>query len=380
MRAARAALLAASALVSTAAAARAPATVDVVVLSKHAPTLVLVDGGCRLPASEGGLVVRRLEVDGDAVRACTGDGGCRGAGAFTLTCRRDARLKAGALAERRYGRRLQASARSGRLRLVATVELEPYVAGVVSAELGTAPSAAQQAQAILARTYAARAVLHPRHDDAPLCDLTHCQVYAGQTKGERAKRAAAATRGRLLVDDEGHPAEVFYHSTCGGSTLSGERAWPGLAAPYLVGVSDLDEQGRPFCGESPHMAWGSEVEEAQAAEALARLLGRPVDAASAFIEPVDDDGVSFRVGDKDGAARVTGTALHGALGRVLGWSRVKSSRLSAQRAGRWWRLSGHGLGHRVGLCQYGAMARARAGQGVDEILRAYFPRLRVGDR
>lgn len=34
---------------------------------------------------------------------------------------------------------------------------------------------------------------------------------------------------------------------------------------------------------------------------------------------------------------------------------------------------GHGAGHGVGLCQWGAVGRARAGQLYGEILAAYFP-------
>jgi SpoIID/LytB domain protein len=35
-------------------------------------------------------------------------------------------------------------------------------------------------------------------------------------------------------------------------------------------------------------------------------------------------------------------------------------------------LRGGGWGHGVGMCQWGAVGRARAGQGYREILRAYF--------
>jgi SpoIID/LytB domain protein len=35
-------------------------------------------------------------------------------------------------------------------------------------------------------------------------------------------------------------------------------------------------------------------------------------------------------------------------------------------------LRGGGWGHGVGLCQWGAVGRAMAGQGYQEILRAYF--------
>jgi len=35
-------------------------------------------------------------------------------------------------------------------------------------------------------------------------------------------------------------------------------------------------------------------------------------------------------------------------------------------------ISGSGYGHGIGMCQFGAIARAKAGQKFDEILKAYY--------
>jgi stage II sporulation protein D len=43
-------------------------------------------------------------------------------------------------------------------------------------------------------------------------------------------------------------------------------------------------------------------------------------------------------------------------------------------------LDGMGSGHGVGLCQWGAVGRARAGQGYQQILGAYFPGTRLERR
>ncbi|HPB28559.1 MAG TPA: SpoIID/LytB domain-containing protein, partial [Acidobacteriota bacterium] len=70
------------------------------------------------------------------------------------------------------------------LQLVAHRPLEDYVAGVVSAELGTAaPPAALQALAAAVRTQALR--WRGRHADegCDLCDNTHCMLYQGEENG-----------------------------------------------------------------------------------------------------------------------------------------------------------------------------------------------------
>ena len=41
-------------------------------------------------------------------------------------------------------------------------------------------------------------------------------------------------------------------------------------------------------------------------------------------------------------------------------------------------FDGSGLGHGVGLCQAGALARARRGDALDAILGAYYPETTVG--
>jgi SpoIID/LytB domain protein len=43
-----------------------------------------------------------------------------------------------------------------------------------------------------------------------------------------------------------------------------------------------------------------------------------------------------------------------------------------EREGAGWVFRGGGWGHGAGMCQWGAIGRAEAGQGYREILRAYF--------
>jgi stage II sporulation protein D len=41
-------------------------------------------------------------------------------------------------------------------------------------------------------------------------------------------------------------------------------------------------------------------------------------------------------------------------------------------------IRGNGYGHGVGMCQWGAIGRARAGQSAREILRTYYPGTTIG--
>jgi len=143
----------------------------------------------------------------------------------------NARLYAGRL-------NLQSNA-YGTYTLVNQVPLETYLRGVVPYEIGTdAPTAALEAQAILARTYALRNLRRFAADNYQLCADTHCQVYYG-LNGAAAKtdRAIASTRGRVLTYKD-QLVDALYSSTTGGVTASFSDVWNGEDRPYLRPVLD----------------------------------------------------------------------------------------------------------------------------------------------
>lgn len=264
------------------------------------------------------------------------------------------RLKEGA---RRYPGRLMVRAHEGVLELVDDAPLEAYVAGVVAAELPRGwPMAAQEAQAVLARTLALRG---GDHVGDRLCDLTHCQAFAGIAEGE-ASRATAATRG-LVLTFNGSLAQPLYHSTCGGTLASNQVVFGGGAVEYLQEARDA------FCAASPHAAaWSVRVRPDEVARALGRsrvgVLAVTDRSAGGWVRAVHVDGV-----------RTSGYRLWQALGREIGWGAVKSVNFTVRREPGAFVFTGRGLGHGVGLCQWGAKGRAEAGWDFRRILGAYFP-------
>ena len=63
---------------------------------------------------------------------------------------------------------------------------------------------------------------------------------------------------------------------------------------------------------------------------------------------------------------------------ALGVRALPSTRFELTRAGSGWRATGSGFGHGVGLCQAGALARARRGSSAAEILGFYYPGAIIG--
>ncbi|MDB9340993.1 SpoIID/LytB domain-containing protein [Nodularia spumigena CS-336/02] len=127
----------------------------------------------------------------------------------------------------------------GTYTLVNEVPLESYLRGVVPHEIGTtAPTAAIEAQAILARTYVLRNLRRFVTDNYQLCADTHCQVYYGWSgTAPSTDKAIAATRGMVLTYNN-QLVDALYSSTTGGVTAYFSDVWNGEDRPYLRPVVD----------------------------------------------------------------------------------------------------------------------------------------------
>jgi stage II sporulation protein D len=258
---------------------------------------------------------------------------------------------------------------SGRT-IVESVPLEDYVARVVAGEgQPRAADAALEALAIAARTFALANRNRHRREGFDLCDTTHCQVARPALPA--ARRAAEVTSGQVLLN-EGAPAYVFYSAWCGGQSARPSEVWPG-AEDYAFEPSVRDEA----CRREP--GWDAELS--------ARDLERALRSAGLRGDRLRD----LRVLARSPSGRVarlraqgftpdeiTGNDFRMAMGRMVGWQRVRSTSFDVRRTRLGYRFTGRGHGHGVGLCVIGAGYRAAAGATVDEILRFYYPGLTRG--
>jgi stage II sporulation protein D (peptidoglycan lytic transglycosylase) len=279
--------------------------------------------------------------------------------------------------------------RSG-LTLINRVGMEGYLQGVVSAEMGRRSSieeAALRAQAVVSRTYAMRNLGRWRAQGFDLTATVSDQVYGGLGVETLEGRAAVAdTRGQVLTYN-GSVIEAFFYSTCGGRTADGFEVFRGAARPYLRSVPDQAQDGSVYCSISPRYRWREEWNT----EALRATLQRNLPAVAGIrgeqVARVTDVRITRRTrsGRVDEIAialggpeiRVEGLAIRQVLrppsGELL---RSNAFTLLATGGGRLvtqLTVDGMGSGHGVGFCQWGAVGRARAGQGYEQILAAYFP-------
>jgi stage II sporulation protein D len=275
--------------------------------------------------------------------------------------------------------------------------LETYLLGVVSAEMGRrSPSeqAALEAQAVVSRTFALRKLGRRRTRGFDVGAGVSDQVYSG-VAGEtpEGRSAVLETRGQVLTYN-GTTAETFFYSTCGGHTADGTEVFRGAAQPYLRSMADQAADGAVYCSISPRYRWHEEW----TGEALRATLQRNLPVVSRLrgdeIRQVRDVRVDRRT--PSGRVDQLTIALAGPEVKVAGPSirqvlRSTSGELLRSNAFRvvvsgsgsgvtHLAVDGMGAGHGVGLCQWGAVGRARTGQGYQQILTAYFPGTRVARR
>ncbi len=328
---------------------------------------------------------RRFEAAGDRVKAHgDGSGGLVAAG-FTIRGKdltvvtrvspdgSDARAFRGSIAVR---------AHNGRLVLVNWVPLESYLRSVVPLELSVdAPEAALRAQAIAARCYSVAA--RGRHPNMPyeLCDQPHCQLYLGvRSESLRSDAAVKATEGQVLVH-AGKVIEAPFHSCCGGATSAIEDVWRGGSpVPYLSGGSDIGPDGA-YCRRSPQFRWEFRVSGSALLRALRASTSADPGAQLKSIQVLKRDGGGRAleveiVGTR--RAIVTGGEMRSLLGRALGPDKLRSTRFVVGRRGDEYVFEGTGYGHGIGMCHWGAMGRAEAGETHEQILRHYYPGTTLG--
>jgi len=296
---------------------------------------------------------------------------------------------------RRYRGRINITSGRGGLTVVNRVNVESYVAGVVGPEIGPRRSDelhAVLAQAIVSRSFAIRN--RGRWDTFGFDAYadTRDQVYLGvAVETAQAWDAVRKTAGQVLKYD-GAVIDAYFHSTCGFSTAGVDEAFgTARGRPYLRPVSDDRGGGHYYCDISPRFRWREEWDGSRLRAILSRTLPNVTPLSGDGLQRITDVSVtrktrSGRVGElrivfERGDIRIPGPEVRAVLRpdaeRLLSSAAFQVTVTKAN--GEVTRLvaAGAGSGHGVGMCQWGAIGRARAGQDYRAILTTYFPGTKI---
>jgi stage II sporulation protein D len=256
------------------------------------------------------------------------------------------------------------SAPSG-LALINWIDLEEYVAGVVSGEVGAKwPIEALKAQAVAARTYVLYKKVENQVQPFDVEASVQDQVYHGHSvREESVLQAVAATRGQVVTYDH-RPIFAAYSSTAAGPTEDALYVWA-LDLPYLKGVDC------PFDEQAPRYDWRTSFTFDYLEQQL-RKEGYNVGRVATFTP------YTFTPSGRVDRVRLLHSRgeiiLRGQdLRRVVGYSKIFSTQFSIESFGPEVVVVGHGAGHAVGMCQWGMREMAELGYDYQSIVRHYYP-------
>jgi stage II sporulation protein D len=296
---------------------------------------------------------------------------------------------------KRYRGELVVSATDSGLLIVNRLPMDDYLRGVVPLEIGNrtaAEFAAVQAQAVAARTYAYKHLNDTRAFD--MYSTVQDQVYGGVDAEKPQADSAIMTTADVVVLYAGQPISTPYSSTCGGSTAAVSEVWYTQPdEPYLRPVSDrIPSSDHYYCDPSPRFSWTQSFDGTGLRAVMEKYLAAYTNAPKTGVGRITDirelgktpSGrvAALEVQTDSGTYRLRGNDIRFVLrdpkGAILNSTYFNFTREQNGGEVSALNVNGRGYGHGIGMCQWGAIGRARAGQNYRTILETYYRGTTIG--
>lgn len=263
--------------------------------------------------------------------------------------------------------------------------LEDYLRGVVAKEMPYNWSKeALKAQAVAARTFALYDKTDKKHarEGFDVCATTDCQTYGGiASETSATDNAIKATSGQIITYAN-EPICAVFHAASGGFTENSEDVWK-VTVPYLRSVDDSTEQ-------SPYTSWSTQITIDDLSKTLARQytnIGtiKEIDTTN-FPQNIKKNSKAKVIkfaGSNKKTLELTGAQLRSLLGLksnnftlslIQDKKQLKDSKkLKITKPDKTvLQINGKGLGHRLGMSQWGAKSLAENGKNYKQILQHYY--------
>ena len=253
---------------------------------------------------------------------------------------------------------------------VNSMDLDEYLVGVVAAQIpGDSPLEALKAQSVIARTYAMNTIGERKSVEATELSLPY--YSDGVLRSEYGENYSAyhgaicqavnGTTEEILTYEGSAVIPVFFK--CGsGKTRDAGEVW-GSSIPYLVSVDSAWDTDCETCPQEIVM----DVEKC-----IDLLKGGVKDFQASpetfkdTVQILERDGSGYVTRIQMGNCEFTGEEARTALN-------LPSSNFEVRAKSKTITFNVTGIGHGVGLSQWGACAMAKEGQGYEQILSWYFP-------
>lgn len=262
--------------------------------------------------------------------------------------------------------------------IINDIPMEAYISSLLTKEMNSKwPAEALKAQAVAARSYA----LHKMKSQQVSKELGSEAFYDLESSEKHQVSgaffdstpstisASSATKGEVLVGEDGQVRPIFFHAKCGGKTLRPDQVWHNKEPSY-------QSVNCPFCHNIGPKGWVKVIPISRLknffkwAGDQKIIQERPdADFSSVVLVPdnIDRFTVNFYINDRPYI--IEKAVLRRFFGNVV----FPSNSFSLEMKNGGFMIFGEGLGHGVGLCQMGAFALAKQGWSYKKILSHYFP-------
>lgn len=241
---------------------------------------------------------------------------------------------------------------------------EEYLAGIVAEEI----SLEYQPEAIKAQTVAARTALKralANNTELPQ-SMSREEMLSlwGQNGFEKnyqtLEEALAATEGEIMTS-ENEPIYAAYHAVSAGKTRDGKEAL-GVSLPYLSSVdSSMDISSHDYL----KVTFMGKKELADKLNQACPNAGLTEENLAEQIVVTKRDSSEYVLEIAVGEQTMAGEDFRGCLG-------LNSACFSIKEVEGKMRIVTKGMGHGIGMSQYGANEMAKAGSDYKEILKYYY--------
>ena len=275
--------------------------------------------------------------------------------------------------------------KNGRFSVINSLPVEEYLRGVVPLEIGKRPESeaeALKAQAVAARTYTYKRIEERKNHFFDLTCTVSDQVYGGVHVEYRESDLAIKLTENLIMAYGDSLVHAYYHSTCGGKTANIEDVWDKQPYNYLRSVRDTDSTGNAYCRISRYFTWKEKWSKWDFNTIVFRHLKNSFPqnniGGKITVFKIESQFADGRVnmctfGGPGWTQKTGGDKIRFILRRNISDNAIlRSANFKITALKDVISVEGRGYGHGVGMCQMGAIGRARAGQEFEQILKSYY--------
>ena len=241
--------------------------------------------------------------------------------------------------------------------------LHDYLVGVLLAEVPASfEPEALKAQAVAARTYTLKQMESGKHEGAVCTKSSCCQAWTdeGDAADKQAMEQAVTETNGCVITYDGELIDAVFFSCSGGRTEAAAEVWGG-EVPYLQSVdSPGEEDAAPFA-DTLTVSVADFVATIHELSPDCALSGDPETWFGTTTQTTGGGVATIQIGSQT----FTGKELRTAFS-------LRSTMFRITTDGDQITFHTLGYGHRVGMSQYGANARAKDGATYRDIIAYYY--------